>query len=98
MFYRKNQQFFKILLSKLNCKALFCMLEMNIKKPLIWIFCATGITTGFLYWKFFGCTNGCPLKSNPWLMSGYGLIVGYIVGDALQSYFDKKNTVPNTKE
>jgi hypothetical protein len=35
-----------------------------------------GIAAGFFYYHFFGCHNGCPLKSSPWAMMGFGLLVG----------------------
>jgi hypothetical protein len=35
-----------------------------------------GILLGFLYYYFIGCENGCPIKSNPYLMSIYGGIMG----------------------
>jgi hypothetical protein len=37
---------------------------------------------GFLYWKFFGCTDGtCALRSNWMIMTGYGLLIGYMIAD-----------------
>lgn len=35
-----------------------------------------GGTAGFLYYYYFGCTNGCALQGNPYLMTGYGIMVG----------------------
>ena len=35
-----------------------------------------GVVLGFLYYYFIGCENGCPIKSNPFLMSIYGGIMG----------------------
>jgi phage shock protein E len=35
-----------------------------------------GIVLGFLYYYFIGCENGCPIKSNLFLMSIYGGILG----------------------
>ncbi len=36
-----------------------------------------GSISGFCYWYFVGCSNGkCMIKSNPYLMSGYGGVLG----------------------
>ena len=35
-----------------------------------------GAVAGHLYWKWFGCTNGCTIKSNPYLMTIYGSVMG----------------------
>jgi len=32
---------------------------------------------GFAYYKFIGCTNGtCPITSNPYISTLYGLFIG----------------------
>ena len=39
-----------------------------------------GAVSGFLYWKFIGCTSGkCAIKSNPYLMISYGGLMGGLV-------------------
>lgn len=39
-----------------------------------------GAITGFLYWKFIGCTNGtCMITSKPLNSSLYGALMGYLV-------------------
>lgn len=36
-----------------------------------------GAGAGFAYYTFIGCYSGtCPITSNPWLMTGYGALVG----------------------
>ncbi len=45
-----------------------------------------GAATGFLYWKFYGCTHGCAIKSNPYLMTLYGMLMGGL----LFSFFKTK--------
>ncbi len=35
-----------------------------------------GAIGGYLYFFYFGCTNGCPLKSNGPLMTVYGALLG----------------------
>ena len=40
-----------------------------------------GATLGFLYYKFIGCQSGaCPITSNPWISTAYGLIFGILLG------------------
>jgi hypothetical protein len=35
---------------------------------------------GFLYYRFIGCkTGGCPLTGNPWIITLYGAMIGYLV-------------------
>jgi len=36
---------------------------------------------GFGYYKLVGCSTGaCPLTSNPWLSTLYGMVLGGLVG------------------
>ena len=51
---------------------------MKDKKELLWPIIGTsiGLVGGFLYYHFVGCENGCPIKSNPWLMTSYGGLMG----------------------
>jgi hypothetical protein len=47
---------------------------------------------GFLYWKFVGCASGtCPLTSNWMIMTGYGLLIGYVLSDFIP--YKKKQAV-----
>jgi hypothetical protein len=34
---------------------------------------------GYSYYYFVGCSNGCPLSSNWYITTGYGLISGIIL-------------------
>jgi hypothetical protein len=35
---------------------------------------------GFAYYRFVGCTTGaCPLASNPWISSIFGVILGLLI-------------------
>ena len=35
---------------------------------------------GFLYYKFIGCSSGaCPITSNPWASTIYGVIIGIAI-------------------
>ena len=40
-----------------------------------------GLTAGFAYYYFIGCTGGsCPITSNPYISSAYGLGAGLLLG------------------
>jgi hypothetical protein len=59
------------------------------KKVFILTGAVIGGLGGFLYWKFFGCTDGtCALKSNWMIMTGYGILLGYVIFDFIP--FKKK--------
>jgi len=66
--------------------------KMKDKKELLWTIIGTiiGLVGGFFYYDFVGCENGCPIKSNPWLMSGYGSLMGGI-GASLAYSINKKS-------
>jgi hypothetical protein len=38
-----------------------------------------GGLAGYIYYHFWGCTNGCPLQSNWMVMTGYGLFAGLVI-------------------
>ena len=48
-----------------------------------------GAVIGYYYWKYYGCENGCTIKSNPRLMILYGLILGFLSGDLMKSIYLK---------
>ena len=40
-----------------------------------------GALAGFANYKFIGCAAGtCPLSSNPWIATVYGMVLGGLVG------------------
>lgn len=43
-----------------------------------------GTVAGFLYYHFWGCTNGCSIKSNPWTMMAFGFIIGGLLASDLK--------------
>jgi len=55
----------------------------RIRKFLSWrliIGIILGGTAGFLYFYFIGCQSGtCPVKSNPYLMTLVGMLIGGIL-------------------
>jgi hypothetical protein len=50
-----------------------------------------GACAGIIYWKFWGCENGCPIKSNWYAMMGYGGILGWISGGLIEDIKRKKD-------
>ncbi len=43
-----------------------------------------GAGAGFLYYYFVGCTTGqCPITSNPWSATVYGVVLGVLVANIL---------------
>jgi hypothetical protein len=44
---------------------------------------AFGGGAGLAYQHFIGCANGCPMKSSPWFMTGFGALVGLFLMQAL---------------
>jgi len=41
---------------------------------------------GFAYYHYVGClSGGCPIASNPWLATGYGMAIGGFVAWSLRS-------------
>lgn len=49
---------------------------------------------GYIYYYKVGCSTGsCPIKSNPWLMTLWGAIMGYLIIDILLPTFNKLNAM-----
>ena len=67
------------------------MKEFLRKHCLIVIFAFAGAAGGFLYWKFVGCSSGtCPIKSKWYLMTLYGILVGYLAGSLAEDNAGRK--------
>jgi hypothetical protein len=50
-----------------------------------------GMTGGYFYWRFIGCTSGsCPITSNWYSSVAVGGIFGYLAGDTLNDWRNKK--------
>ena len=46
---------------------------------------AIGGGAGYAFYKFIGCTTGtCPLTSNPWVSTIYGMILGGLLSGSLK--------------
>ena len=46
-----------------------------------------GAVLGYIYWYYWGCENGCTIKSVWWRMTGYGLLMGYLFMSMFGDYF-----------
>ncbi len=41
---------------------------------------AIGALGGYAYYYFIGCASGtCPISSNPWISTAYGMLIGGII-------------------
>lgn len=44
------------------------------------LFVAAGAGLGYAYYYFIGCVSGgCPITSNPYISTGYGALVGFVL-------------------
>lgn len=61
---------------------------------------ALGAVIGYIYYYKVGCKSGvCPLKSNPYTMILYGVLLGYLLVDFMgMSYKKIKESKNKTKE
>lgn len=51
-----------------------------------------GAIGGWLYWRFVGCLGGsCPIWSNPWISTGYGGLLGWLLAGLLPFGQKKKS-------
>ncbi|RPH34871.1 hypothetical protein EHM92_07270 [bacterium] len=45
------------------------------------LFVLLGAAGGYAYYYFVGCTTGtCPITSNPYISTGYGAVLGFVLG------------------
>ena len=56
---------------------------------------ALGALSGIVYAEFVGCDTGCVFKSSPFIMAGYGVLFGGIIGSWIDAYFSKKRNHPS---
>jgi len=53
----------------------------DIRWKKLFVFSLLGMAAGYAYYYFIGCASGsCALTSNPYLMTGYGLGAGIVLG------------------
>jgi len=38
-----------------------------------------GLVAGYLFYHFYGCTNGCPMTSSPYITTIYGGVAGFVL-------------------
>ena len=43
------------------------------------MFTLAGVGAGYLYYRFFGCTSGCPITSSPYMTMAYMGLVGWLI-------------------
>ena len=61
-------------------------------KSLIGMF--LGLIASLIYYYKVGCTSGsCPITSNIWLTSIWGLVFGYLVGDMFNKKVSKSSEI-----
>jgi hypothetical protein len=67
-------------------------MEKYIKKYWVLALCVViGGVGGFLYWHYIGCASGtCPITSKWYSSSGYGMIMGWFLGDSFRSKKSKE--------
>ena len=64
------------------------------QRRISFIFLILGGLSGFLYWRFVGCSTGtCPITSHWYAMSLYGMLMGWLIGDLLAPLFSNKPRV-----
>ena len=62
------------------------------KYLIIAVFALLGSTAMYLYWFFVGCKSGtCLITSSPTISSGYGLLLGGLIGGSVTDWANKRN-------
>lgn len=64
--------------------------EIISKNKFTVILAIAGLIGGYVYWHFWGCTDGCPIRSNASLMTVYGGLIGGLLGNVFQGFGKKK--------
>jgi len=50
----------------------------TLHKRILYVF--LGAAGGYAYYHFIGCSSGaCPISSDPWISTFYGMAMGYIL-------------------
>ncbi len=63
------------------------MLNWIKKRKISVIFLFLEGLSGFLYWRFIGCSSGtCPITSNWYASTLYGMLLGWLTGDLVASF------------
>jgi len=54
-------------------------------------FTVVGLVSGYLYWHFYGCVNGCTITGVWYNSTAYGGLLGYLAGGmAVDQFFTTK--------
>lgn len=72
-------------------KLCFTLIKQIMKKYIkLIILISVGMLGGFLYYQFWGCESGCAIKSNPYTVTFYGGLIGFILGFPTNKNHPKK--------
>ncbi len=47
---------------------------------------ALGALAGWVYWYFWGCEQGCVIRSNWYVMTPYGAVMGALIASLIRDY------------
>ncbi len=56
-----------------------------------------GAGAGWLYWKLWGCTEGCLIRSRWEVMTPYGAVMGALLASLIKDFFRLKRKEPPPK-
>jgi hypothetical protein len=51
-----------------------------------------GGLTGYLYVQLYGCEDGCMIRSNPLLMTAYGVLLGGLLFNIIETEWNKRKS------
>jgi hypothetical protein len=59
---------------------------------------ALGALGGYIYWYYWGCLDGCTIRSVWWRMSLWGTVMGLLLGNMLDDYLKKRAANSTTED
>lgn len=62
------------------------------KNKLTLIGSVLGALVGYLYATIYGCEDGCMIRSNPLIMTGYGLLLGGLFFNIIETELNKRKS------
>ena len=58
-----------------------------------------GAIGGYIYWQQVGCESGtCVIQSHWYTSTGYGLFLGYVLGDSIENALKRKRKTEKENE